>query len=61
MCLAADSSDTQFTWIRTLASCGVEIAPSPDEESTHLKNATSIFDFQSTDIDGRKISLDKYW
>lgn len=60
LCLAADSSDTQFAWIRTLASCGVEITASPEEEDTHLRSATSIFHFYADDIDGRKICLDRY-
>ena len=60
MCLAADTIDTQFMWVRSLASCGVEILPSLEEETTQLRNATTIFDFTAIDIDKRTISLDKY-
>jgi hypothetical protein len=60
LCLAADTSDIQFTWIRALASCGVEILPTPEEENAQLQTAQSIFDFEVTDIEGRNVSLEKY-
>lgn len=60
ICLAADSYETQFTWIRSLGSCGVDILPSIDEEDDLVRNATSIFDFEALDIEGKTIALDKY-
>ena len=60
LCLAADSSDTQFTWIRALEACGVEILPSADEEDDKVRNAQSIFDFEAVDIDGRTVPLRNY-
>lgn len=60
ICLAADSYETQFTWITSLGSCGVDILPSTDEEDDLVRNATSIFDFEALDIEGKTISLNKY-
>ena len=59
-CLAADSSDTQFTWIRALSGCGVEILTSVEEECDMVRNATSICEFSALDIDGRSVSFDMY-
>ena len=60
MCLSADSSETQFTWLQTLEKAGVEILPAANEEEERIKNATSIFDFEAKTIDGEPVSLDKY-
>ena len=60
ICLAADSSDTQFTWIRLLANSGVEILPSADEEEERVRTAQSIFDFEAADIFGSMVSLRQY-
>lgn len=60
ICLGADNSETQFSWISRLASIGVEILSSSDEEEAAIQSATSIFDFQACDIDRRNLSLSNY-
>ncbi len=60
VCLAADSSDTQFTWLRALQEAGLVILPGINETEEKIRNATSIFDFEATSIDGETVSLNKY-
>jgi len=60
VCLAADSSDTQFTWLMALQRAGLEVLPAINEDDDKIRNATSIFDFDAKTIDGEDISLDKY-
>ena len=58
--LAADSSDTQLTWLNALEGAGIEILPEADEMEDALKKATSIFDFEARSIDGELVKLNKY-
>lgn len=60
MCLAADSSDTQLTWLRALEKAGVEILPGVNEAAEKIKNSSSIFEFEAKTIDGELVSLEKY-
>lgn len=60
VCLAADSSETQFTWLRTLGQMGLEVLPSANEADDFIKNAASIFEFEAKTIDDELVSLDKY-
>lgn len=60
LCLAADSSETQFTWIRQLASIGVEIMPSMEEEDSMIQTAETIFEFEALDIENRLVPLSQY-
>jgi len=60
LCLGADSSETQFTWLRVLQSMGLEILPATNEVEDQVRNAHSIFEFEAKDIDGNVVSLERY-
>ena len=58
--LAADSSETQFTWLQVLQSMGLEVMMATNEVEDHVRNARSIFEFEAKDIDGNVVSLERY-
>ena len=60
VCLAADSSETQLTWLQTLSGMGLQVLQAANELDDMIKNATSIFEFEAKTIDGDQISLDQY-
>ena len=58
--LAADSSETQFTWLQVLQSMGLEVMMATNEVEDQVRNARSIFEFEAKDIDGNVVSLERY-
>ena len=58
--LAADSSETQFTWLQVLQSMGLEVMMATNEVEDQVRNARSIFEFEAKDVDGNVVSLERY-
>ena len=60
ICLAASSSEIQFSWLQALQGAGLTVLPAANEVDDLVKNASSIFDFEVKNIDGQLVSLESY-
>ena len=60
ICLAASSSEIQFSWLRALQGAGLTVLPAANEIDDLVKNSSSIFDFEVKDIDGQLVQLERY-
>jgi len=60
VCLSADSSEMQLTWLKTLDKAGVVVLPEPDSDEDAVKTAKSIFAFKAKDISGKEVDLSRY-